>query len=403
MFRNLPPSPSDPMLVLKRAADNDHSPDKVDLGVGVYRNEQGAYHELQALKEAKKILSQENPGHDYEVTTGKQSFLQNAAELVFSAESEVIQSRRLTSVQTISGTGAVHLAALFLSRCAEFKDKKVYIGTPAWGNYEPIFTLVGFQVAKYRHYSSKKAAVDFDEILKAVGSAPPGSIFVLQACCHNPTGADFSKEQWRALAEAMKERRLFPFFDIAYQGLGGGLEEDAYSVQHFTQMGFELLACQSFSKNFGIYGERCGVLHVVGEDSAVAGGIYEQLRCLIRWEFSSSPAYGSRLVNIILQDPSLTLKWRDELASMRDRLVENRKKLYYGITEEKKTPGDWTSIISTTGLFCYLPLTPEQCSRLRVDRHIYFPENGRINVAGLNASNLKTVISAIYEVVTIVD
>lgn len=212
-------------------------------------------------------------------------------------------------MQTISGTGANHLAALFLRRCPTFKGKQVYIGTPAWGNYEPLFSLVGFEVVKYRHYDPQKGEVDFPALLDTVRRAPPNSIFVLQACCHNPTGADFTKKQWHALAQAMKKNQAFPFFDIAYQGLGISMEDDAYSIRLFTEMGFELAACQSFSKNFGIYGERCGVLHVVSENAEVAGNIYDQLRCLIRWEFSSSPAYGSRLVNTVLTDSGLTKLW----------------------------------------------------------------------------------------------
>lgn len=212
-------------------------------------------------------------------------------------------------MQTISGTGANHLAALFLSRCSAFKDKQVFIGTPTWANYEPIFRLVGFEVVKYRYYDEQDAVVDFPTILRMVKSAAPNSVFVLQSCCHNPTGADLTREQWRVLAAAMKKSQGFPFFDIAYQGLGTSVDDDAYAIRLFTEMEFELVACQSFSKNFGLYGERCGVLHVVGQRAEVAKNIYDQLRCLIRWEFSSSPAYGSRLVNIVLEDERLTETW----------------------------------------------------------------------------------------------
>lgn len=203
------------------------------------------------------------------------------------------------------------MAALFLNKCATFKDNRrvVYLGTPAWGNYEPLCQLVGFGVVKYKYYNTDEAKVDFDCLLNAVSGASPDSIFILQGCCHNPTGADLTQGQWRTLAEAMKKAKVFPFFDIAYQGLGSSIEDDAYGIRLFTLMDFEMIVCQSFSKNFGLYGERCGVLHVVTKDAATTKNVYDQLRCLIRWEFSSSPAYGSRLVNIVLQNPPLEKLW----------------------------------------------------------------------------------------------
>lgn len=308
-FQDVPQGPPDPVYILKNAVDADKSPEKVDLGVGVYRNEQAQYNELGAIREAKTILTKKELGHDYEVTTGDATFVKNAASVLFGKNSRAIRSSQVTSVQAISGTGSIHLAALFLSRCASFNGKKVYIGTPAWGNYEPLFNLVGLEVVKYKYYDATKGSVDFVSVLESVSSAPERSIFVLQGCCHNPSGADLTQDQWRKLATAMKPKKLFPFFDMAYQGLGASLEDDACGLRHFEEQEFELLACQSFSKNFGLYGERCGVLHVVSENEKVATNVYDQLRCLIRWEFSSSPAYGSRLVNTILESEQLTAKW----------------------------------------------------------------------------------------------
>lgn len=405
--------PVDPVYVLKNAVDSDMSPNKVDLGVGVYRNEQAQYHELRAIREAKETLRQKNLGHDYEVTTGDAQFTANAATLLFGADAASIQSGRVTSVQAISGTGSIHLAALFLSRCHAFMNKKVYVGTPAWGNYEPLFNLVGFEVAKYRYYDSQKGCVDFQSVLEATKQAPEGSIFVLQGCCHNPSGLDLSQSQWRELAQAMKKKKLFPFFDLAYQGLGASLQEDAYGLTHFEQLGLELLACQSFSKNFGLYGERCGVLHIVNESKAIAANVYDQLRCLIRWEFSSSPAYGSRLVDIILSDTSLTEMWTSELVTMRRRLFDLRRALHTELVVKRKvsacllpyqhkltvqTPGNWSTLLSTTGLFCFLPFSPAQCATLASKHHIYMLPSGRINVSGINTSNIQNIVRAFDEV-----
>ncbi|KAJ4353714.1 uncharacterized protein N0V89_005444 [Didymosphaeria variabile] len=347
---------------------------------------------------AKQILAQQDANHDYEVTTGNAKFLNNAARVLFGSNSSILDSGKVTSVQAISGTGSIHLGALFLSKTAAFNGKKAYVGTPAWGNYVPLFNLVGLEVVTYKHYDASTGKVDFDSVLEATKKADEGSIFVLQGCCHNPSGADFSPSQWEKLAVAMKAKKLFPLFDMAYQGLGASLDEDAYGLRLFANKGFELLACQSFSKNFGLYGERVGVLHAVSEEKDVASKVYERLRCLIRWEFSSSPAYGSRLVDIVLSDDKLRQDWQTELATIQKRLADNRKALHAELVDKRKAQGNWSSILSSNGLFCFLPLNPQQCERLAAEFHIHMLQNGRINVAGLNQSNLGHVASALVKV-----
>lgn len=198
---------------------------------------------------------------------------------------------------------------MFLSHAVPGMKKTVHIGVPAWGNYQPMCKIAGLDFKTYNHYKPETGEVDWDSTLAAVRSAPQGSIFILQACCHNPTAADFSKDQWRMLAQEMRARNLLPLFDIAYQGLGNGLEEDVFCVRHFADMGFEMLVCQSFSKNFGLYGERVGALHVVCSDSRVTTAVHDQLRFLIRSEFSSSPAYGARIVTTVLSDPAREAAW----------------------------------------------------------------------------------------------
>ncbi|KAL3459099.1 pyridoxal phosphate-dependent transferase [Aspergillus heterothallicus] len=396
MFEHVQPGPDDPMFRLKKEADADTSEKKVDLGVGIYRDEEGHYHELMVVQRAKKILEEKNLGHDYELTIGNVNFLEQAARVMFGNNQAVLD--RVSSVQTISGTGANHLGAMFLRRCSETSTTpQVFNGAPTWGNHDPLFRLGGFdEIKTYSYYDRDAAEIDFATLLQTAQAAPRGSIFILQACCHNPTGADLTQEQWRKLANVMKVNDLFPFFDIAYQGLGGSLEDDAYPIRLFAEMGFEMAVCQSFSKNFGLYGERCGVLHIVCADNAIAANVQDQLRCLIRWEFSSSPAYGSRLVSIILENHDLEKAWRDELLEMRSRLEHNRKSLYKSL---EKTPGNWQSIITTTGLFCFLPLSAQQCWKLRNNYHIYLPDTGRINLAGINNSNVEYVAASIAGVV----
>ncbi|KAM0544502.1 hypothetical protein ACHAPJ_011796 [Fusarium lateritium] len=308
MFSSFEKGPADPMFFLKNAADQDLSPEKIDLGVGIYRNEAGLYSELEAVARAKIVLAKNDPGHDYELTTGNKHFLDNAARLMFGEDCLRLNSGHVASVQTISGTGANHIAALALSQSISPRPK-VFVGTPAWGNYRPIFELVGLEVIDYSYFDSRARSIDFSSIISAAHSAPSRSVFVLQACCHNPTGADPTKEQWQELASAMKQHNHFVFFDIAYQGLGNGMAEDAYSVRLFATLGLEMFVCQSFSKNFALYGERCGVLHAVCADLETVANVHDRLRCLIRWEFSSSPAYGSRLVTVILGSDHLSDVW----------------------------------------------------------------------------------------------
>lgn len=211
-------------------------------------------------------------------------------------------------MQTISGTGAVHLAALFLSRFLP-PDTNVYVGVPAWGNYKPAFALVNIQINEYQHFNPTTRTYDHTATLQAMRDAPDGSVFILQGCCHNPTGADPTPDQWDEIADALEAGSHLPLFDLAYQGLGRGIEEDAYPVRLCTQRGMETIVCQSFSKNFALYGERCGALHITCRDRKAAANVHDQLRCLIRWEFSSAPAFGSRLVKIVLADDNLSESW----------------------------------------------------------------------------------------------
>ncbi|CAG9978558.1 unnamed protein product [Clonostachys byssicola] len=408
MFESILPGPPDVMYDLKVRADNDTSEAKVDLGVGIYRNNAGQYQELHVVKEAKKILAQNDPGHDYEVTTGNELFLRNAAELMFGQDCPRLSTNHIASVQTISGTGAVHLAASLLTQLNPTTNPPtVYVGVPAWGNYKPLMKLVGLDVVEYTYYDSVNRSIDFAAILRAARDAPSGSVFVLQGCCHNPTGADPTPAQWDELALCLKQRGHLPLFDVAYQGLGNGLEEDVYSVRAFARMGFDMLVCQSFSKNFALYGERCGALHAVCGDARQAANVRDRLRCLIRWEFSSAPAFGSRLVNITLGSDALRAQW----------YVHEDPKQQYGIQLTLRllqARGAWghatknqdtaTRVVfharsSTSGKDQIRSPKTVPCKKLIDKYHIYLPPNGRINVSGLNESNLSKVATAIDQVV----
>ncbi|KAL3958125.1 hypothetical protein ACCO45_008703 [Purpureocillium lilacinum] len=354
-FDEVQGGPPDVMYDLKVRADRDAHAEKVDLGVGIYRNGEGLYQELDCIKEAKRVLAKNDPGHDYEVTVGNAEFLDIASKVMFGDDCQRLNSKQIASVQSISGTGAVHLAALFISRCIA-PCPEIYVGSPTWGNYKPAFNLVGLDIQEYSYYNRKEQAFDLSSSLDAIRTAPPSSVFIFQGCCHNPTAQDPTTAQWDELILALRAGKHLPVFDIAYQGLGNGLDRDAYAIRQCANLGLEMLVCQSFSKNFALYGERCGALHVACGDADAAARVKDRIRSLIRWEFSSSPAYGSRLVRSVLKSPDLTDAW-------------------------------------------YLQLSPEQCEELVDTHHVHMPKNGRINVSGLNERNIERVARAIDEVV----
>ncbi|KAI0198961.1 aspartate aminotransferase [Astrocystis sublimbata] len=398
MFDQIPPGPEDPMFFLKKRADKDSDCRKVDVGVGIYRNEEGNYQELDVIRQAKRILDQLDLGHDYEITTGDNAFLRLAAQVLFGTNSGLLNIGRVSSVQTLSGTGACHLGALLLATNVQPKPK-VFVGVPSWGNTVPLFEHVGLETKTYRYLSPNTKRVDMASTIEALRQAPPGSVFSFQGCCQNPLGADFTEEQWTTISQELKARNHLPFIDIAYQGLGKGLHEDAAGLRIITESNPEALVCQSFSKNFALYGERCGVLHVVAKSPKAADNVKDQLRSLIRREFSSSPAYASRLVKIVLEDDNLREQWVSELSEMRHRLQRNREMLYRHLSETFQTPGDWKHIVEDQGLFSCLALTKSQCQILVSQYHIHLPENGRINVAGLNLGNIEYTARSIDAVV----
>lgn len=283
----------------------------------------------------------------------------------------------------------------------------VFVGTPTWGNYEPLFKHAGFadHFTAYAFLDSY-GNIDMNNILETLESAPKQSIFVFQGCCHNPTGRDLSQEQWADIATVVRERDHFAFFDTAYQGLGDGTSEDAWAVRHFADMGINMLVCQSFSKNAGLYSERVGALHVVCQRREISKNVLDTLRSVVRWEVSSAPAYGAELVNSILECPEAKRQWLSELKDARNRIHSLRIDLHKHLTERLRTPSPrdgevrgWDHIVQETGLFSFTGLTAVQ-TRALIDRHhIYLPSNGRINVSGLSQGNILRVANAIDDVV----
>lgn len=347
------------------------------------------------------LLKDENLGHEYLPIEGLALYLEMSQRLVFGAGAAAIMERRVASVQTLSGTGALHLGALFLSRFLPVSDaKRVLVSDPPYVNHVPILRHAGLETGSYPYYNSKTRSIDFTGLRETLRSIPDGSTILLHVCAHNPTGTDLSAEQWKEVAQIMKAKHHIPFFDSAYQGFASGdPEKDAWPVRYFVDQRFDvILVAQSYAKNFGLYGERAGCLHIITSSAALTGNIFSQLRILQRVMVSTPPAFGARIVSTILSDEKLEAIWREDLKTMAGRIASMRHALRDRL-EELEVPGQWDHLTSQIGMFCYTGLTAEQVDVLRDVHHVYMTKDGRTSVAGLNVSNVDYVAGAIKSVV----
>jgi len=398
----VPQAPEDPLFGLMRAYRADQSKDKVDLGIGAYRDDNAKPWVLPVVKKADDVLRNDpDLNHEYLPITGLASFTSKAAELILGSDSPALSDKRATSVQTISGTGAVHLGAAFLAKFYP-GNRTVYLSNPTWANHNQIFSNVGLPTATYPYFNKATKGLDFDGMKAALTAAPDQSIILLHACAHNPTGVDPTMDQWRELAVLMKQKRHFPFFDCAYQGFASGdLARDAAAVRHFVAEGFELVIAQSFAKNFGLYGERAGCFHAVAapapDATTTIGRIASQLAIVQRSEISNPPLYGARIASTVLNDPPLFAEWEENLRTMSGRIIAMRKALRSKL-EELGTPGTWNHITDQIGMFSFTGLTEPQVLKLREEFHVYMTKNGRISMAGLNTRNVDYFAKAVDKV-----
>ncbi|KAI8145559.1 aspartate aminotransferase [Fennellomyces sp. T-0311] len=399
VFDTVPQAPADVIFSLTAAYKADTDPNKVNVGVGAFRTDDLKPYVLPVVKKADAILFNDpSLDHEYLPIAGVPSYTQAAARLILGQDSPAIRESRVAAVQTISGTGANHTGAAFLAQFYK-KSPKCYISKPTWANHRNIFSLVGFEVEEYPYWNAEKRGLDYDAMLNVMRVAPEGSVFVLHACAHNPTGVDPTKEQWKGIAEVMKEKGHFPFFDCAYQGFASGdLDKDAWAVRYFVDEGFELFVCQSFAKNFGLYGERAGNLTIVAKSPEEAKRVFSQIEKLQRSEISNPPAYGSRIVNIVLNDPALYAEWKENLKYMSNRIIEMRKALFDRLTA-LGTPGTWNHITDQIGMFSFTGLSATQVQVIKEKYHIYMTDNGRISMAGLSTGNIDYFAKAVDDVV----
>ncbi|CEJ59595.1 hypothetical protein PMG11_08214 [Penicillium brasilianum] len=412
LFSSLPSTPLDEPFSVNGAYIQDSHPHKVNLGIGVYRTEYGAPWPLRVVEDAEKELydAKNVSRHEYLAIQGDREFLQLAADLVFgfengkSSDPAMVedQRKRVVSVQTVSGTGANRLGAELLAR--NIRPGCVWVPDPTWANHHTIWELAGVERKTYPYYDSVSQSFNFEGTIRTLSeSARKNDIVILHACAHNPTGADPSKEQWEALAKLCNAKGLIPFFDLAYQGFASGdVNKDAWAIRRFFNDTHtpEFCVAQSFSKNFGLYGQRVGALHVVTRPAVHE--VTEELRAnlchLIRGEYSMAPRGGAEIVRTVLADERLRERWFEDLTTMSQRIQRMRHTLYNEMLR-LKTPGDWKHIVSQIGMFTYIGLSEPQVSAIREKYHIYMLKSGRISISGLNEGNVEYVAQAIEDVV----
>ncbi|KAL9105938.1 MAG: hypothetical protein Q9227_008962 [Pyrenula ochraceoflavens] len=400
----VPQAPEDPLFGLMAAYRRDTSDKKVDLGIGAYRDNNAKPWVLPVVKKADdRLRNDPNLNHEYLPIAGLADFTSASQKLILGADSPAIKEKRAVSLQTISGTGAVHLGGLFLSKFFPQPTPSIYLSSPTWANHNQIFTNVRLPLASYAYFSAKTKGLDFDGMISAIQSAPRGSIVLLHACAHNPTGVDPTQEQWKKIAEVVRAGSHFPFFDCAYQGFASGdLARDAWAVRYFVSQGFEMCVAQSYAKNFGLYGERAGCFHFIAAPGSQAADtatrVASQLAILQRSEISNPPIYGAKIASIVLNDQDLFNTWEEDLKTMSGRIIEMRKALK-GMLDQMGTPGTWEHITSQIGMFSFTGLTEKQVGMLRDKFHIYMTKNGRISMAGLNTNNVEYFAKAVDSVV----
>jgi len=396
MFTAVEMAPRDPILGLNEQYAADGNPQKVNLGVGVYYDDDGKLPLLACVRSVEEDMMKAPSARGYLPIDGIAAYDAAVKGLVFGADSEPVKSGRVATVQAIGGTGGLKVGADFLKRLRP--DAKVLISDPSWENHRALFTNAGFVVESYPYYDAERRGVDFDAMLGALNAAPAGTVVVLHACCHNPTGYDITPEQWDRVVEAVKAKDLVAFLDMAYQGFGNGIQEDGAVIGKFVDAGLTFFVSTSFSKSFSLYGERVGALSVLCADKEEAVRVLSQLKIVIRTNYSNPPIHGGAVVAAVLNDPARRAVWEGELAEMRTRIKAMRQKLVDGLKAAGVTQ-DMSFITQQIGMFSYSGLTKDQMVRLRSEFGVYGTDTGRMCVAALNSRNIDHVCASIAKVV----
>jgi aromatic-amino-acid transaminase len=397
LFSAVELAPRDPILGVTEAFNADTNPRKVNLGVGVYYDDNGKLPLLECVKRAERELTERGAPRGYLPIDGIPAYDQAVKALLFGADSEIVTSGRAVTVQALGGTGGLKIGADFLRRVAP--RAHVYISDPSWENHRALFEGAGFVVHEYKYYDAAAHGLDFAAMRASLQQIPAGSIIVLHACCHNPTGADPTDEQWGEIIDIVRTRALIPFLDIAYQGFADGIEQDGTVVRRFAATPGPLFVSSSFSKSFSLYGERVGAVSVVASDRDEAARILSQLKRVVRANYSTPPTHGGQMVAMVLGSADLRAQWEAELKTMRERIRVMRRELVARL-HELAPQADFEMVLKQRGMFSYSGLTKAQVSRLREEFSIYALDTGRICVAALNSRNIDTVAKAIATVIT---
>ena len=395
LFTAVEMAPRDPILGLNEQFNADSNPAKVNLGVGVYFDDNGKLPLLQCVQAAEKTTMDKPTPRGYLPIDGIAAYDNAVKALVFGADSEVVTSGRVATVQAVGGTGGLKIGADFLKKLNP--NAKVLISDPSWENHKAIFTNAGFDVGTYAYYDAVNRKVNFDGMLADLDAAAAGTVVVLHACCHNPTGYDITAEQWDQVIAAVKAKNLVAFLDMAYQGFGQGLKEDGAVIGKFIAAGLNIFVSTSCSKSFSLYGERVGALSVVANDKEEAARVLSQLKIVIRTNYSNPPIHGGAVVAAVLGDPALRAQWESELGEMRVRIKAMRQKLVDGL-KAAGVQQDMSFITTQIGMFSYSGLSKEQMIRLRSEFGVYGTDTGRMCVAALNSKNVDYVCKAIAAV-----
>ena len=395
MLSNVTLAPDDPILGLTDVYTKDKNPGKINLGVGVYKNEKGVTPILRTVKVAEKMIYEKEITKSYLSIQGTPEYGKLVQKLIFGGSSNVFTENRLSTVQTPGGTGALRIAAEFIHKFNPTAE--VWISNPSWANHRQIFETAGMKVNQYDYYDPEIKGLNFEKMLNSLHHIPAGDVVIFHACCHNPTGADPNKNQWKQLAKLAIMQNIFVLFDFAYQGFDKGLIEDAFAIRYFASKLPNFLVANSFSKNFGLYNERVGALTCVSANADIAKKVFSQLKICSRVNFSNPPAHGAAIVTKILSTPELNKRWQNEVAEMRERISEYRE-IFVKTLTFKKCKHNFNFINEQKGMFSYTGITQDKVEELKSKHSIYFLNSGRISLAGINKMNVDRLCNAFTEV-----
>ncbi|HIE0705235.1 TPA: amino acid aminotransferase [Serratia marcescens] len=395
MFEKITAAPADPILGLTDIFRADARPNKINLGIGVYKDETGKTPVLTSVKKAEQYLLENETTKNYLGIEGIPAFASCTQALLFGKESPIVADRRARTAQTPGGTGGLRVAADFIAN--QTSAKRIWISNPSWPNHKNVFSAVGLEVLEYAYYDAANHALDFDGLLNSLKQAQAGDVVLFHGCCHNPTGIDPTPEQWAQLAELSVANGWLPLFDFAYQGFANGLEEDAQGLRIFAAKHKELIVASSYSKNFGLYNERVGACTIVAADAETADRAFSQVKAAIRANYSNPPSHGAAVVATILGNDALRPMWEQELTDMRQR-IHRMRQLFVNTLQEKGAQQDFSFIIQQNGMFSFSGLTKEQVLRLREEFGVYAVNSGRVNVAGMTPDNMAPLCEAIVAV-----